>query len=143
MPYALGRFREPTRLEAEGTVPMAVYGTLRLGERNFEWCQDAVRYVVENVTFAGRIYYVSRRAGYPVARLDEPGRIKGDILFFERNHRELRAVWDMESGAGYEPRLIEAEDSEGNDWQAWGWHYLYQPSGELIESGDWVQDSRR
>lgn len=140
MPYALDRFREPRRIEVEGTVPMAVYGTLRFGQRNFEWCQEAVLYVVENVTMAGRIYYVSRRSGYPVAKLDEPGKIKGDILFFDPKHRDTQAVWDMESGAGYEPRLIEVQDSDGNDWEAWAWHYQYQPSGELIESGDWIKD---
>lgn len=143
MPYALRSFREPTRREAEETVPMAVYGTLRLGEWNFEWCQRGVLYVVENVTFPGRIYFVSGKHGYPVAKLDEPGRIKGDILFFEKEHRELHAVWDMESGAGYEPRMIDVEDSEGNDWQAWAWHYQYQPSGELITSGDWVKETRQ
>lgn len=139
-PYALKTLNEPSRLEAESALPMAVYGTLRYGQSNFAWAQDAVLWCVRNVTFAGRLYYVRGRQGFPVAKLDEPGLIQGDILFFDRDHIETQAVWDMESGAGYDARLIEVQDSDGNDWSAWAWHYLWNPRGQLIESGDWVGD---
>lgn len=142
-PFALRDFAEPTRLEAEGTLPMAVYGTLRFGQSNFSWAQEGVLFIVRNVVFPGRLYYVHGRQGFPVAKLDEPGLIHGDILFFDREHPETQAVWDMESGAGYSIKGIEAQDSEGNDWNALAWHYDWSPRGQLIESGNWVEDRSR
>lgn len=122
-------------------VPVFVYGTLRYGEGNYSWCQDAVRYVLRNCATEGRIYWVYGTQGYPVAKLDEDGKIKGDILWFEKDHPDYRDVVRMELGAGYEIRNVRVECEGGEHRDCLAFHYIGKPNGRLISSGDWVAAS--
>lgn len=125
--------------ESMEPVPVFVYGTLRVGEGNYSWCADAVVEVREDCTTQGRIY----DHGYPVAKFDEQGTIKGDVLWFDPTHRAYERVCRMEFGAGYGMVEIKAEDSEtGEVIPCWGFHYMHMPRGALIESGDWRESDR-
>lgn len=122
-------------------VAVFVYGTLRYGEGNYSWCQEAVRYVLRDCKVDGRIYWVYDTQGYPVAKLDEDGKIVGDILWFERDHPIYRNVVSMEIRAGYEIRNIRVECEGGEHRDCIAFHYTNKPTGRLIKSGDWVLES--
>ena len=118
-------------------VPMFVYGTLRPGSYNAWYASDRVD---RDCTVNGRIYFVSREGGYPVAKLDEEGTIHGDVIWLEDDSDDYAAICAMEEGAGYTSRWVEVVDSEGQSYEAWAWHYDYEPGGRWIESGDWRRE---
>ena len=124
-------------------VPVFVYGTLRFGEGNYAWCQNAVRYVLRDCRANGRIYFVFRQRGFPVAKLDEDGEIVGDILWFDPTHPDYEAVVRMELNAGYEMVSITVRCEGGEHRDAFGFHYTGKPEGCLIPDGDWVAASNR
>lgn len=126
--------------DAEDAVPVFVYGTLRYGEGNYQWCSDAVVAVLRDCHTDGRIYWVSGRSGYPVAKLDEEGEIIGDILWFDPSHRAYHDVVAMEIGAGYEVRKVSVRCQGGELREASAFHYVRAPRGHLIPSGDWVRE---
>lgn len=128
----------PTLEESADLFPMFVYGTLRVGQGNFEWLGNGALYAVENAKVPGRIYWVDEYSGYPVGKLDEPGLIIGDILFFPKRDYGLHYIVGMETRSGYDLFPTEATDQAGNDWSVMAWHYRRTPRGELIASGDWV-----
>jgi gamma-glutamylcyclotransferase (GGCT)/AIG2-like uncharacterized protein YtfP len=124
-------------------VAMFVYGTLRPGQWNHSG-DGEVRPPMEGCTIEGRIYFVWDNSGYPVAKLDEEGRIIGDVLFLDDESSEYESIVRMERGAGYEPRdvavRIEDEDGTVREFGAVAWHYIDKPRGELIRSGDWHRE---
>lgn len=125
-------------------VPIAVYGTLRIGQGNHQWSRPAVIKEVQDVTIKGRIYFAfGGRSGYPVAKLDEDGIIHADLLWWDYRHSDYIAMHRMERGAGYELRPAEVTLPGGESVNAFAWHYLHPPRGKLIRSGDWLAEARR
>lgn len=118
-------------------IPVFVYGTLRIGEGNYEWAKEAVRHEVTNCTTPGRIYFCGSSLSYPVAKFEEEGTIKGDLLWFDPDHPVFGQVVDMEIHAGYVVQEIEVIDGDGDSHEALGFQYVRQPLGDLIPSGDW------
>jgi gamma-glutamylcyclotransferase (GGCT)/AIG2-like uncharacterized protein YtfP len=116
-----------------------VYGTLRIGEYNYRWASDDVVEEIPNVVTSGGLYFVSERGGYPVAKLDEAGIIKGDLLVYPDDSLDWQRIHDMESGAGYELREIPVLDNDGGIHSAVAWHFLHEPRGAKIEDGDWAR----
>lgn len=123
-------------------IPVFVYGTLRVGQGNFRWAQEAVRHVLLNCTTKGRIYFVHGRRGFPVAKLDEEGTILGDVLWFDPQHPDFDGVVSMELGAGYEMKDVTVTTEDG-ELEACAFHYIWDDMGEWIRSGDWVSEANR
>lgn len=128
----------PGGREGDPLVPVFVYGTLRVGQYNFSWAQEAVVDTIQNCTAKGALYFVDGRFGYPVAKFDEEGEIKGDVLWFDPAHEEYQSVVRMELGAGYEVREIEVR-TESETIEAIAFHYLRPTRGNPIPDGDWVK----
>lgn len=120
-----------------------VYGTLRVGEHNYGWASGDVIDEIVNVTTTGGIYFVSSDGGYPVAKLDEPGTIIGDVLVYPEDSRDWSLICQMEEGAGYELREIEVTLVNGLTMPAVAWHYKREPWGSRIEDGDWSRALRQ
>lgn len=119
-----------------------VYGTLRVDGWNFGIADSGCVAFVENCTARGRVYFVSRDRGYPVAKFDEEGTIVGDLLVLDRESRSYRHIALMEEGAGYELRKISVTLPDGQEIEAEAWHFIYRPAGYLIESGNWLKESK-
>lgn len=124
--------------DADDLVRVFVYGTLRVGHGNFQWCSDAVRYALIDARTDGRIYFVNGTRGYPVAKFDEEGTILGDVLWFDPDHPDFADVVRMEIGAGYTCQDIIVRHDEYPDIECMGFHYVRSPRGVWIQSGDWA-----
>lgn len=124
-------------------IPLFAYGTLRADQGNYSWTSDCVIRTDLNCTTTGRIYFVSTRMGYPVAKLDEDGTIFGDVLWCDPDHKSYDDIMRMELGAGYEVREIDAYTTECNLIECIAFHYRYDPWGDLIASGDWVKERQK
>lgn len=121
-----------------GLIGMFVYGTLRPGAYN-AW-YNAAR-VDRNCVAQGRIYFVQGSYGYPVAKFDEEGEIVGDVLWLDPEGDDYFSICQMEQGAGYEIRnILVQKGSVVTRVQAW--HYIGNPRGKLIESGDWLKAAK-
>lgn len=133
----------PSQIAVPGTgdslIPVFVYGTLRIGQYNYkQWAEGGIRKFEQDCVANGAIYFVSRDGGYPVAKFDEPGIIKGDVLWFDRYSLEWGYVLEMEYGAGYTLVDIEARNQRGETFDCLGFDYVRKPAGPLIEGGDWI-----
>lgn len=116
-----------------------VYGTLRVGEYNYQWASGDVVDEILDVTTKGDIYFVSEDGGYPVAKLDGDGNIIGDVLVYPEHSLDWKRIYDMESGAGYVLRDIQVALGNGKMLDAVAWDFLYQPRGPKIPHGDWAR----
>lgn len=123
--------------------PLFVYGTLQPGHGNFAMLRPDVLDIVDDVTIDGRVYFVYENFGYPVAKLDEEGTIKGTLLICNAGGLGLARATQMELGAGYEPWQVRATLKDGTLTSAFAFHYLFDPEGERIEDGDWSTTHRR
>ncbi len=119
-------------------IPMFVYGTLRPGRYNAWYSAERID---RNCTTNGQIFFVSELGGFPVAKLDAEGTIIGDVIWLEEGGEDHVSIDRMERGAGYEMRSIQVCTPEGRTFEAYAWHYKYEPMGPLIEDGDWVKAS--
>lgn len=116
-----------------------VYGTLRIGQYNYEWSSGDVVDEIANVTTTGDLYFVDPYGrGYPVAKLDGSGTIIGDVLVYPDDSDDWAKVYYMESHAGYELREI-VVDTPAGPLGAVAWHYVHRPVGPKIEDGDWCR----
>lgn len=120
-------------------LPVFVYGTLRVGEGNFEWIQDCVVEYDQDVTAFGHIWFYHSIGSYPVAKFAQTtDTIKGDVLWCNSDHRMYERMVAMEVGAGYEFKEIEVVLSNGVRQDVMGFHWLGTPRSSLyIEHGDW------
>jgi gamma-glutamylcyclotransferase (GGCT)/AIG2-like uncharacterized protein YtfP len=116
-----------------------VYGTLRIGEYNYRWASGDVVEEIPNVLTTGELYFAGDGPSYPVAKLDTPGQIIGDILVYPDDSQDWLQICRMELGAGYELREIEVTTESGDKIAAVAWHFLHHPRGPKIASGDWSQ----
>lgn len=123
----------------EELVPMFVYGTLRIGEGNYQWAGMDVVDELRNVTVPGDLYYFRQGAAFPVANLDGGGIIKGDVLYYELDSECLQDVVQMEVGAGYELRETTATHPDGTTFFVVAWHYPWELTGPKIDDGDWIR----
>jgi gamma-glutamylcyclotransferase (GGCT)/AIG2-like uncharacterized protein YtfP len=134
--FTAGMHRQPL-------VPIFVYGTLRVGHGNYEWCKGAVKRTQIGATSIGTIWFAYDHGSYPVAKFDEGNTtIVGDVLWFNPQHRSFDEVVSMEYGAGYVLVDIEYEH-EGETLECMAFHYIGQPRGPKIESGDWAAAAGR
>lgn len=133
-----------TSPRSEPLVPIFVYGTLRVSHGNYEWCKGAVRQTQQGAVAIGTIWFAYEgRTAFPVAKFDRGDtRIVGDVLWFDPSHRAFDEVVSMEYGAGYVLTEIEVEH-EGQTMECHTFHYLHEPRGEQIKSGDWAAESAR
>lgn len=114
-----------------------VYGTLRRGEYNdrglFARCDN----FVSDVRYGGAMRNVSGDAPvYPVVDFDGEGTVLGDVLYgLDMDDGPVKSVLAMESGAGYELRLLTPADAV----PVYGFHYpRFERAGCPIPDGDWV-----
>lgn len=130
---------ESRRESNDGSLlPVFVYGSLRVGEDNYEWAKTAVVRNIRNCRTNGKLYHVSENLRlYPVAKLDQPGTIRGDLLFFEEHNPITNRVIRMETTSGYVMRRTAIFLPDGSDLMGYAFHYKNDPRGQLIPSGNW------
>lgn len=116
-----------------------VYGTLRIGMNNYQWASGDVIDEIPNVTTTGGLYFVGPMGGFPVAKLDEPGLIHGDLLTYPEDSFDWQRIYSMEAGAGYRLVEITVKTKAGELIPAVAWHFCHNPGGLKIPDGDWVR----
>lgn len=125
-----------TKIDTAGLVPMFFYGTLRPNPGP-SWGMTGDEPVIKDAYIDGKLWFVSLDGSYPVAKLDRSGRVQGDIVFYEPSSPMYQRVCDVESGAGYEMREVDATYIEGDEdiddfieggrfpsMKVNAWHYL-------------------
>lgn len=115
-------------------MPVFVYGSLRVGSWNYK--SDGVDSIIPDCHIDGALYW-AWVGSYPVAKLDEPGEMVGDLLSYDPFSRTYESVCRMEEGAGYQLRPVKVRTPSGDVLDAYAWHYVSTPRGPKIESGDW------
>lgn len=95
----------------EGTQPLFVYGSLRPGQVLWPWLRESVH--------EGRAYQAwvrgyrlaySAAGDYPVmleANYRPADKLVRGTLVFARNTEDFRAIWRMETGAGYDVNSVQ------------------------------------
>lgn len=123
-------------------IALFVYGTLRVGEGNYQWVSRHLELPpLEGCLADGGLYHVwGNWGGFPVAKFDVPGTVWGDLLFMESSSDVFREIAWMEEGAGYLLRQVEVLTPYNEVVPALGWHYP-RPAGRRIPSGDWLQET--
>lgn len=145
-----------TNIDTAGLIPMFFYGSLRPNPDD-SWGMTGDEPIIRNAYISGRLWFVSGGWGYPVAKLDRLGRIIGDIVFYEPNSALYHRICDVETGAGYEMREVEATyistEEEIDNFIATGefqritvnaWHW----NGDVrkrtpVPDNDWLRASNR
>lgn len=121
--------------------PLFVYGTLQPGCGNYErFLEGGVLRFSRGVTVEGRVYFAFPNGGYPVAKLDEEGTIKGTLVVMDAGYEGLHAAIEMEEGAGYVCKQVTATMPDGSTKNVFAFHYAFDPRGDLIEHGDWEEE---
>jgi gamma-glutamylcyclotransferase (GGCT)/AIG2-like uncharacterized protein YtfP len=136
---------------------MFYYGTLRPNRGRPSWGMSGDEPVIHNAYIAGRLWYVNIDGSYPVAKLDRPGRIQGDIVGYEPDSAFYHHVCDVESGAGYEMRDVEAQFIDGQEgadhfietglfqkMNVMTWHFAHSVKGKLeVPGNNWLRAQNR
>lgn len=128
------------------TQKVFVYGTLRQGQGNYPMFGNSVVRATTGCRAPGQMYYAAyeyggrrMQMGYPVVVFTEEGEVVGDLLEVEEGP-QLRAVHQMEIGAGYVLAEVPITLPDGSVEMADGYHW---PEGETvgdhIESGDYLE----
>jgi len=117
-----------------------VYGTLRPGMALYPLLADVV---VKSIpaTIEGELHSFMGGA-YPVAFLDKPGVIKGDILTCLEHGGTLNSVCAMERRAGYTEKLVDATTEDGRIIEVMAFdftEYRFMGTDCAVTSGDWKQ----
>ncbi len=123
-------------------IALFVYGTLRVGEGNYQWVSRQLEHEpIEGCLADGQLFHVwGDHAGFPVAKFDIPGTVWGDLLFMESSSNVFLEIAWMEEGAGYLLRQVPVLTPDNELVQALAWHYP-RPCGRRIVSGDWLQET--
>jgi gamma-glutamylcyclotransferase (GGCT)/AIG2-like uncharacterized protein YtfP len=129
------------KLAAEGEQLMFVYGTLRIGESNYSWCREAVKWGIDGATAGGRMYLPKHR-GFPYVDFRAPGTVIGSLLCFDVFDDYKGSLYNdvcrMEAGAGYQLAEISVKLPWSNQTvRAEAWHYDRVNGLEQIKSGNW------
>lgn len=116
-----------------------MYGTLRTGDYNHHSMNLAEP--ARPAVASGKIYHHGLYfATYPVSKFDEEGTIIGEVMDVPME-RWLSIVC-MEQGAGYELMSVEVTYGDGSKEKVAAWHYIHEPRGNVIDTGDWF-DSKQ
>jgi len=117
---------------------IAVYGSLRKGDYNFErfeqWYNNSevtgFKYLTTTKIVGYKMYDLGW--GYPCAvKTDDESEMVVDII--EVSEDCGKSITYMEVGAGYKPSFVEVD---GHKCVI----YLYKsPEGSLVKSGDWIK----
>lgn len=114
---------------------MFVYGTLMHKEHCSGWGEDAEIAPPQNATVPGTLLDYGP---FPYADFDGPGVIHGQVLKVDDETVEFLYICNVERGAGYYERIVEAVLSDGTKVTCLGWQVrdIYRDL-PVIESGDW------
>lgn len=124
-------------------VPVFVYGTLREGGRLRGFYLDDAN--VDGKVMRGRVYgyeLIDPAWGFPLLSPSPAadGEVTGDLQWVVPDMR-LRAMIDMEIGAGYDLALIDVHtDSLAVPVRAlaFTWQRDLPTGSQVVESGDWI-----
>lgn len=124
-----------------------VYGTLQPGGRLYEyWIVHAVVGEPQKGKISGRLYHVTDDGPvYPVAKLtpwlEDSSEIVGTVLPVDENHPAYKATEQMEKNAGYTVlEEVPCELADGSVIKVVAFHYIWEPGGRQIDSGDWFAE---
>lgn len=115
-----------------------VYGTLQRAGQLYELIHPAVRSVQPGM-LEGYGLYKSKYGSYPEACLLKGHSIKGELLLIDANHPRFIETMMMELKAGYKLELNEVVTPHGLLIVAMTFIYGYEPTGYLIEDGNWLK----
>jgi len=114
-----------------------VYGTLRPGEERWPHLEPFVVDEGTDETVAGALYDTGN--GYPAARFDRTGSIRGRIYELRADHVDeaLRLLDDVEGAVLDLFHRVEVRTSSGR--RAWAYEYAGDARFAEIPSGSWLQ----
>ncbi|WP_308405698.1 gamma-glutamylcyclotransferase family protein [Streptomyces tardus] len=136
-------------------LPFFLYGTLRPGQRHYEWALRGRTASEEPASLAGLMLYEGPGYPYAVAGVDPARTVRGELVLPQRAHyAEVLAVLDRledysPGGADNVYTRIATEVTLDTGGAARAWVYLaadplagrLRTTGTPIPSGDWVRDS--
>lgn len=116
-----------------------VYGTLRVGQGNYNWAKACITEHLGVHQAQGLLYGDPRM--YPFADFEGDGTITGDLFEVDETSRTFHRMHEMEVGAGYTPVEITVHNAYGVPVEeVMAYHHSrasqYAP---LIEGGDWLE----
>jgi gamma-glutamylcyclotransferase (GGCT)/AIG2-like uncharacterized protein YtfP len=120
---------------------MFSYGTLQRAGALYDLIQPAVK-DVEPAILEGYGIYKSRYGLYPEAFPLKGHSIKGELFTVDANHPRFIETMMMELKAGYNLELNEVVTPNGFLIRAMTFIYREQPTGYLIEDGNWLKHAK-
>ena len=118
-----------------------VYGSLQRAGQLYDLIEPAVL-SVEPAMLDGYGLYKSKFGYYPEACLLEGHSIKGELFSIDANHPRFIETMMMELKAGYNLELNEVVTPNGFLIRAMTFIYREQPTGYLIEDGNWLKHAQ-
>ncbi|MDP9464525.1 MAG: gamma-glutamylcyclotransferase [Actinomycetota bacterium] len=116
-----------------------VYGTLRPGQQRWKYLAPFIVDEGHDGSAAGALYDTGH--GYPAARFDRPGSIRGRIYSLDTDRLDecLRLLDEVEAVVFDLFRRVVVTTSTGLD--AWAYEYCGMSQFPEIASGDWLGGS--
>ena len=116
-----------------------VYGTLRPGEQRWPYLAPFVVDEGNDDAVTGTLYDTGH--GYPAARFDRPGSIRGRVyqLLHDRLEQTLQELDEVECAVLDLFRRVSVTTSTG--LTAWAYEYGGEATFTEIASGDWLSEA--
>lgn len=122
-------------------IKMFSYGTLQRAGALYSLINRAVK-DVEPAVLEGYAIYKHPQGNYPEAFPLKGHSIKGELLTVDAEHPRFVETMMMELNAGYKMQIEEVVTPNGFLIRAVAFTAKTQPSGYLIEGGNWLESEK-